>query len=57
MGKMPIYFIVRSAAMDRLIDKLAYPAGTIRKEDVSYDDSLAELQDLLFTEDEQRASW
>jgi GNAT superfamily N-acetyltransferase len=53
MGKVPVCCLVRSAAMDRLIDKLPYPAGTIRKVDVDYDDKLDGLEDLLFTEDEQ----
>jgi GNAT superfamily N-acetyltransferase len=53
MGKMPVCFIVRSKAMDRLIDKLAYPPGTIRKVNVCYDDMLDDLEDFLFSDDEQ----
>ena len=53
MGKTPVCFIVRSRAMDRLIDKLSYPAGTIRKEEVLYDQNLEDLIDFLFSEDEK----
>jgi predicted GNAT family acetyltransferase len=55
MGKTPVCFIVRSRAMDRLIDKLVYGAGTIRKENVCYDNMLDNLEDLLFTDEEQPA--
>ncbi len=53
MGKTPVCVVVRSAAMDRLLDRLAYPVGTIRKQNVCYDKFLAELKDHLFTEHER----
>jgi ribosomal protein S18 acetylase RimI-like enzyme len=50
-GKLPIHMIVRSTKMDRLIDRLGYPHGTVVKDDVAND--LDEMEDCLFTEQEE----
>jgi GNAT superfamily N-acetyltransferase len=53
MGNTTIHFIVRSGAMNRLVDKLTYPPGTICKDSVGFDDRLDDLDDFLFTADER----
>src|SRR5262249_1101190 len=56
MGRTPIHFIVRSEAMGRLVQRLTYPPGTIRIEDYDPDPMLDDLEDFLFTADEQAPS-